>query len=104
MLASGHPSLAALESSNGAPRSAELELARFRAQAAVVRALTEQIDHCERAGEADGLSEQLVEEMNRLGLFEAAASSARLSLPEDSDTCSRHSASAPDSSRGFVAR
>ena len=44
-------------------------LACLRAQAAVVRALTDEIARCERAEDADALSEQLVEETERLSQF-----------------------------------
>ena len=53
-------------------------LARLRAQAAVVRTLADHVDHFSPLGGAADLSEQLIEEMARLGcgLLDAAASMA----------------------------
>jgi ribosomal protein L29 len=60
-------------------QATELQLTRLRAQVAIVRMLTDQIEHFARAKHIDGLSEQLIEEMRRLGcrLIEAAASMTR---------------------------
>jgi hypothetical protein len=54
-------------------------LARLRAQAAVVRTLAEHVDHCTSSRKAHWLTEQLIEEMARLGcrILEVAASMAR---------------------------
>jgi hypothetical protein len=72
------PSLAALESSDDGPLVAELRLARLRSQAAVVRALADHVEHLSRAGDADGIGDQIIEEMARLGcrLLEAAGALA----------------------------
>ncbi len=58
---------------------AEVGLERLRAQVAVVRTLTEQIDRFARPENTDQLTEHIVEEMARLGcrLLEAAASMTR---------------------------
>jgi hypothetical protein len=61
------PSLAALESSEDGPLLTELQLIRLRSQAAVVRALADQVEQLSRAADAEGLSLQLIEEMVRLG-------------------------------------
>ena len=61
------PSLAALESSEDGPLLTELHLIRLRSQAAVVRALADQVEQLSRAADAEGLSLQLIEEMVRLG-------------------------------------
>jgi hypothetical protein len=71
------PTLAAVaipESNDDRRLSAEPKLARLRAQAAVVRSLTDHVDRFGRTEDADGLSEQLAEERVRLGALEAAAS------------------------------
>jgi hypothetical protein len=60
------PSLAALESRDDDRLWAELRLGRLRAQAAVVRALSDQVEHVARARDADALGAQLVEEIARL--------------------------------------
>jgi hypothetical protein len=70
------PSLAALESDDDVRLAAEVRLARLRSQAAIVHALADQVDHLSRAADAEGLGDQLVEEIARLGcrLLETAAS------------------------------
>ena len=85
------PSLAALESNDDGPLVAELRLARLRSQAAVVRALADHVEHLSRAGEADGIGDQLIEEMARLGcrILEAAGSLARAPHVEDSGIFAR---------------
>jgi len=77
MLASAQPSAAILEADDDQQLSAELRLARLHAQAAVVRALADNIASCAQAEDADGLSEQLVEETVRLRAFEAAVPTVR---------------------------
>ena len=88
------PSLATLESSDDGQLTAELRLARLRAQAALVRTLTDHIEHLVRPREADGLSWQIIEEMARLGcrLLEAAAWMKRSTRSEDSGVFIRRSA------------
>jgi hypothetical protein len=58
---------------------------------AVLRTLTDHIEHLARPGDADELSWQLVEEMARLGcrLLEAAARMTRSLRPEDSGVFTR---------------
>jgi hypothetical protein len=69
------PSLAALELRDDGRLGAELRLGRLRAQAAVVRALGDQVEHVSRARDADALGAQLVEEIARLvcEVFEAGS-------------------------------
>jgi hypothetical protein len=66
--------------------TAELRLARLRAQVAIVRGLADHIEHFARQADAGELSSQLIEEMARLGcrLFELAAPMTRLPRAEDS--------------------
>ena len=73
------PSLAALESKDDWRLGVELRLARLRAQVAAVRSIADHVDYLARAADEDGVGEQLVEEMARLGcrLVEAAGSLAR---------------------------
>ena len=101
------PSVAALESSQDGPLAAELEgatppnsapgqrlplarreprLVHLRSQLAVVRTLTDQVEQLSRAADVDGLGDQMVEEMARLGcrLLDAAAALAGVSPVEDS--------------------
>lgn len=70
------PAPSALESEDDDRLTPDARFAKVRAQVAVVRALADQIEHLSRSQDADGLGEQLVEEMSRLGcrLREAAAS------------------------------
>jgi hypothetical protein len=69
------PSLAAHESNDDGLLAAAFRLARIRSQAAVVRALADQVEHLSRAADAEGVNSQIIEEMARLGcrLLEAAA-------------------------------
>ena len=69
------PSRAALESNHEGSRAAAFRLAGLRSQAAVVRALADQVEHLSRAADAEGVDHQIIEEMARLGcrLLEAAA-------------------------------
>jgi len=69
------PSLTALESGDDNWLTAELELARLREQVAVVRTIADHADYLAQPANADGFSEQLIEEAARLGcrLLEAAA-------------------------------
>jgi hypothetical protein len=88
------PSVATLESSDDGELTAELRLVRLRAQMAVVRTLTDHIEQLARAGDADGVSWQLIEVIARLGcrLLEAAASMTRSPHSEDSGIFPRRSA------------
>jgi hypothetical protein len=72
------PSLAALESNDDVRLAAEVRLAQLRSQAAIVHALADQVEHLSRAGDAEGLGDQMIEEMARLGclLLETADSMA----------------------------
>jgi hypothetical protein len=67
MVAHALPSVASLEADDDARISAELGLARLREQVDYVRAITEHIDRFARPAEAENLTEQLIEEMARLG-------------------------------------
>ena len=80
------PSLAALESDDHGRLVAEFRLARLRSQVAVVRAVADQIEYMSRRAEADGLGEQLIEEMARLGcrLLEVAGRLAGTPPTEES--------------------
>jgi hypothetical protein len=82
-----------LESDDDDRLAAELRVARLRSQVAVVRALADQIEHFARSHNAEGLTEQLAEEMARLGyrLFEAAASLTRAPSPPESGVVDRRS-------------
>jgi len=66
--------------------TAELRLARLRAQVAIVRTLADHIEHFVRQADAGELSSQLIEEMARLGcrLFELAAPMTRSPRAEES--------------------
>ena len=87
------PSLAALESNDDVQLSAELRLARLRSQMAVIRALADHIDHLARPKDTQGLGEQVIEEMARLGcrLLEAAAWLTESPRPQDSGVFMRPS-------------
>jgi hypothetical protein len=73
---------------------AELRLARVRTQVAVVRTLADQIELLVRPRHVDGLNEQLIEEMARLGcrLLETAAELTKVSAPEDTGVFRRRPA------------
>jgi hypothetical protein len=73
------PSLASLESNDDDLLATELWFVRLREQVAVVRTIADHIDHFAEPGNADGLREQVLEEMTRLGcrLLEAAAAMTR---------------------------
>jgi hypothetical protein len=73
------PSLATLEASDDRQLAADLELARLRAQMAIVRTLAEHIEHFAQPEDTGGLSEQLVDEMARLAhrLLDATTSMTR---------------------------
>jgi hypothetical protein len=66
---------------------------------AVIRTLADRAEHLARLGEADELSEQLIEEIARLGcrLLEAAASLTKSPRSEDSGVFARP---APSGSAG----
>ncbi|HEX3345251.1 MAG TPA: hypothetical protein VHS09_11795 [Polyangiaceae bacterium] len=68
-----------------ARRPKHLPIASLRAQVAVVRALADQVDWLSRVGETDGLPEQLIEELAKLGcrLLEEASSLAGNSRPAE---------------------
>jgi len=91
------PSLASLEATDEIQLSAELNLARLRAQVAIVRALTDQVEKAVHVAEVDDLRERIVEEMARLGcrLFEAAAAMAGSRRREDSGVFLRQPALVP---------
>jgi hypothetical protein len=84
------PSIAALQSNDDGRLTAELRIAELRGHLAVVRALADQLERLVRPGNTEGLHEQLVEEMARLGcrIFEAAAALTK-SHPEDSGVFAR---------------
>ena len=69
------PSLAALESKDDRRLVAELRLVGLRSQVAIVRTLADEVERLSREAEAHEQTEQLLEEMARLGsrLLEAAA-------------------------------
>jgi hypothetical protein len=69
------PPLDALESNDDNRHAADARRARLRSQVAVIRTLADRAEHVVRPRESDGLSDQLIEEMARLGcqLLEAAA-------------------------------
>jgi hypothetical protein len=94
MIPSLLPSVATLESSDDGQLTAELRLARPRAQAAVVRTLTDHIEHLVRPRDADRLSWQIIEQMAPLGcrLLEAAAWMKTSTGSEDSGGFTRRSA------------
>ena len=88
------PSVVTLESNDGRQLSEELRLARVRTQVAVVRTLADQIELLVRPRYVDGLSEQLIEEMARLGcqLLETAAELTKEPAPEDTGVFRRRPA------------
>jgi hypothetical protein len=79
MLASSLPPVTALPSHDRGQLPTEVRLARVRAEVAVVRTLADHIELLVGRRQVDGLSEQLIEEMGRLGhlLFETAADLTR---------------------------
>src|SRR5580704_10314543 len=85
------PSLAALDSNDDERLAADLRFGRLRSQAAAIRALADCVEHLTRAADADGLGEQLVEEMTRLGcrLLEFAGALVAAPPAEDSGTFAR---------------
>ncbi len=85
------PSLESLEANDDAQISAELCLARLRAQVAVVRTLADHIERFASPGNADGMTRQILDETARLGrrLCEAAASIPATPRDRDSGTCAR---------------
>jgi hypothetical protein len=66
MFASSLPPVTTLESHDGRPPADE-RLARVRAEVAIVRTLVDHIERLTDPGQADALSQQLIEEMGRLG-------------------------------------
>jgi hypothetical protein len=80
------PSLASLEATDDQQLGRELTLARLRAQVAVVRTLTDHIERFAQVADVEGLGEQVVEEMGRLGcrLVDAAAAMSVPRRPEES--------------------
>jgi hypothetical protein len=94
----GHiPSIIALEADDDGRLVAELRLARLRSHAAVVRTLADQVEYLSRSGDADGIGDQLIEEMAQLGcrLLETAAALARSQAAEDSGVFARGPSAAP---------
>jgi hypothetical protein len=91
------PSLAALEADDDGRLVAELRLARLRSQAAVVRALADHVECLARAGDADGIGDQLIEELAQLGcrLLETAGTLARSQGPGDSGVFARGPSAVP---------
>ena len=85
------PSLAALESNDDGRLAAELRLVGLRSQAAVVRALADDVERLSREVEAGDLALQLAEETARLGarLLDAAATLAKAPHVEDSGVFAR---------------
>jgi type II secretory pathway component PulM len=69
------PSVTALESNDDDRIAAELRLARLRSQLAVVRTVADHVEQFSGAADADGLGQQLVEEIARLAarVLEAAS-------------------------------
>jgi type II secretory pathway component PulM len=70
--------LAVREPKSDAPRAVEAQLKHVRTQAAAVRAVADHAEQLARAATIDRITEELVEEMARLGcrLLEAAVSLA----------------------------
>lgn len=85
------PSFAALGSDDDSWLEAELRLGRLRSQVAVIRALADHVERLSRVEGADGVGDQLIEEMARLGyrLIEAAGTMAGSQPPEDSGVFAR---------------
>jgi hypothetical protein len=74
-------------------RTPAKHLGPLRVQAAVIRALVDEVECVSRVGDAEGMGEQLIEEMARLGcrLLEAAGTLAAPPPPEDSGVFARRS-------------
>jgi hypothetical protein len=85
------PTLAALESDDDVRLAAELRLGGLRSQLAVIRTLADDIEHLARPQDSDGLGEQIVEEMARLGcrLLQAAASLTKSPRSDESGVFAR---------------
>jgi hypothetical protein len=86
MNAHTYPSLSTLESNDDDRLAAELRLGRLRAQVAIVRAIADEVDRIVRPSDIDGLGEQIITEVARLGcqLLESAGAHTRTSVPEAS--------------------
>jgi hypothetical protein len=86
MLAHALPSVATLEADDDRKLTAELDLARLRAQAAVVRTLSDHVERFARPEDVDGLSKQLLDEVARMGhrLSDAADAMMRSPRPWES--------------------
>jgi hypothetical protein len=84
------PSLATLEPGDDGMARAK-HLGRLRSQVAVVRALADAVECLSRDGNAEGVSEQLIEEMARLGcrVLETAGMLVGSHHPEDSGVFER---------------
>jgi hypothetical protein len=80
------PSLAALESSDDSQLAADLQIVRVRSQVGVIRTLVNRADELTQPRDAGELSEQIIEEMTRLGcrLLEVAASLTESPHPGES--------------------
>jgi hypothetical protein len=93
MFKPGLPGVKALESNDDHQHSAEVRLARLRTEVAVVRTLADQIELLVRPRHAEGVRDQLVEELARLGclLFETAAELTNPPTAEDSGIFPRRS-------------
>lgn len=93
--------LSATEANSRDSLTPEILLARLQRQLAVIRAIIDEADRVARAadharsGDAEGLSDRVVEEMARLGcrLLEAAGILASSRRDEDSGVFSRRAAS-----------
>jgi acetolactate synthase regulatory subunit len=96
------PSLASLEENDDRRLSAELTIARLRAQVAVVRTLTDHVEHLADVAAVEGVQAQVVEEIARLGcrLLEVAASLAASDRPEASGVFRHLDPLLSDDSRG----
>jgi hypothetical protein len=69
--------LSALDSADDGQLTAEVRLGRLRAQAALVRALADEVEYLSLRRDVGGLGEQLVEEAERLGRRLSEAAKAR---------------------------
>ena len=85
------PSLATLESGDDRQLAADLGLVRVRSQVGAIRTLVDRADELAQPGATGELSEELIEEMARLGcrLLEAAASLAESRRTGESGAFSR---------------